>query len=301
MPDPVRLVHSPVELAEGEMGRTRDGRVYVGLANRQYIEMAGQVAGRAVVQPMHSPSAMLHHGSSSGSDFSGYAGVLRVANGQLLGGTTTDYLPEGKGANKYLTAENLASTIHSAESKTTPADADEVGGTDTTASYGLKRFTWANIKATLKSAFDTLYAAIGHTHAQLHDRQHSITSAADHTFPGGTTVFLRADGAFAVPPGSSSGMYFAWQPAVSHTTDAGYIYYAVTATPTMSGTPNDGDRLYFMPDAGNAGKGVVVNIDGRGNEMVWLGSAIPTLLQGHMYQCMYLAASGTWQLVCGGS
>lgn len=39
-------------------------------------------------------------------------------------------------------------------------------------------------------------SATGHTHAQLHDRQHSITETADHTFPGGTTTFLRADGTF---------------------------------------------------------------------------------------------------------
>lgn len=34
-----------------------------------------------------------------------------------------------------------------------------------------------------------------------HNRQHSITSGSDHTFPGGTTTFLRADGSFAAPPG----------------------------------------------------------------------------------------------------
>jgi hypothetical protein len=40
--------------------------------------------------------------------------------------------------------------------------------------------------------------------AQAHDRQHSITSGSDHTFPGGTTNFLRADGIFAAPAGGSS-------------------------------------------------------------------------------------------------
>lgn len=38
--------------------------------------------------------------------------------------------------------------------------------------------------------------------SDLHARQHSITSAPDHTFPGGST-FLRADGTFANPPGGS--------------------------------------------------------------------------------------------------
>jgi len=34
-----------------------------------------------------------------------------------------------------------------------------------------------------------------------HTRQHTVTETADHTFPGGTTTFLRADGTFATPTG----------------------------------------------------------------------------------------------------
>lgn len=57
----------------------------------------------------------------------------------------------------------------------------------------------------------------GHGHGQLHDRQHSITAAADHTFPGGST-FLRADGAFASPPGGSEAF------------PVGAVFIAVVAT-----------------------------------------------------------------------
>ena len=38
----------------------------------------------------------------------------------------------------------------------------------------------------------------------LHDQQHSITSLSDHTFPGGTTNFLRADGEWHEPSGGGS-------------------------------------------------------------------------------------------------
>lgn len=38
-----------------------------------------------------------------------------------------------------------------------------------------------------------------------HNRLHTVTDVADHTFPGGTTTFLRADGTFATPPGGSGG------------------------------------------------------------------------------------------------
>ena len=46
-------------------------------------------------------------------------------------------------------------------------------------------------------------ATTGHTHSELHTRQHSVTASADHTFPGGTSTFLRADGTFAAPSGGS--------------------------------------------------------------------------------------------------
>lgn len=45
----------------------------------------------------------------------------------------------------------------------------------------------------------------------LHAQVHSVT-AVDHTFPGGTSTFLRADGAFAAPPGGGAGP--AWKGAV---------------------------------------------------------------------------------------
>ena len=50
--------------------------------------------------------------------------------------------------------------IHASTSKTTPVDADEVSILDSASSYSLKKLTWANIKATLKTYFDTLYVAL---------------------------------------------------------------------------------------------------------------------------------------------
>lgn len=51
--------------------------------------------------------------------------------------------------------------VNAADSKTTPVDVDEIGLIDSAASYGLKKLTLANLKATLKTYFDTLYAKIG--------------------------------------------------------------------------------------------------------------------------------------------
>jgi hypothetical protein len=52
----------------------------------------------------------------------------------------------------------VAAQVHAATSKTTPVDADEVGLWDSV-SVMLQKLTWANIKATLKTYFDTLYPA----------------------------------------------------------------------------------------------------------------------------------------------
>ena len=54
---------------------------------------------------------------------------------------------------------DLAADIHAATSKATPVDADELGIWDSVANT-LKKLTWANIKATLKTYFDTFYVAL---------------------------------------------------------------------------------------------------------------------------------------------
>jgi len=63
-------------------------------------------------------------------------------------------------------AGNVGSSIHGATAKTTPVDADTMPLIDSAASNVLKKVTWANIKATLKTYYDSLYAAATHTHAQ---------------------------------------------------------------------------------------------------------------------------------------
>lgn len=78
-----------------------------------------------------------------------YAGILyRV----LIPGNTSPVASPSNWASL-----GIAAQTHAAISKTTPVDADEVPLADSVASFGLKKLTWANIKATLKDYFDTLY------------------------------------------------------------------------------------------------------------------------------------------------
>lgn len=65
---------------------------------------------------------------------------------------------DGIEANADVTdAGNVGSSINGATAKTTPVDADTMPILDSAASNVLKKVTWANIKATLKTYFDTLY------------------------------------------------------------------------------------------------------------------------------------------------
>ena len=70
----------------------------------------------------------------------------------------------------YLTEHNqdgthkavaISTPAHAATSKATPVDADEIPIVDSAASNVLKKLTWANIKAALKTYFNTLYKTIG--------------------------------------------------------------------------------------------------------------------------------------------
>jgi hypothetical protein len=78
-----------------------------------------------------------------------------------------------------LTGVDIGAVIHAAAAKVTPVDADTMPLIDSAASNVLKKVTWANIKATLKTYFDTLYNLYVHP-----NHTGDVTSVAD----GATTI-----------------------------------------------------------------------------------------------------------------
>lgn len=59
-----------------------------------------------------------------------------------------------------LTASTFGSFINGLDSKSTPVDADNLSINDSAASNVTKKLSWANVKATLKTYFDTVYQAV---------------------------------------------------------------------------------------------------------------------------------------------
>jgi hypothetical protein len=70
------------------------------------------------------------------------------------------------------------SDVHAATSKTTPVDADEIPLIDSAASWGLKKLTWANLKATIGAA----YALLAHGHSGTTDGS-KLAQANTHESP----------------------------------------------------------------------------------------------------------------------
>lgn len=119
--------------------------------------------------------------------------------------------PQGANADPETTA-TIGALIASATEATTPADADNLALSDSTASGILRRLSWSNVKAALKGYFDALYAVIDHNHSGTYEpansniqshigstgNPHSVTAAQVGAQPAPTTTNT-SYGAVALP------------------------------------------------------------------------------------------------------
>ncbi len=97
--------------------------------------------------------------------------------------------------------------INAATSKSTPVDADAIAIMDSAAGNATKKLTWANLKATLKTYFDTLYVVAGaitasgltQTTGRLLGRTTASTGAIEQITP--SAVFSFSAGALDIAAG----------------------------------------------------------------------------------------------------
>lgn len=87
-------------------------------------------------------------------------------------------------------------SVHALTGKTTPVDADELALVDSAASNVMKKLTWANLKATIKSYYDTVASTLTNKSIDL----------ASNTVTGTTAQFNTAnsDGDFATLAGAEA-------------------------------------------------------------------------------------------------
>lgn len=162
------------------------------------------------------------------TDFAAKDALLSGNPGKLLRGTEIgaefDAIESAMAAAE---AVNItAPIIVASTSKTTPVGADVLPILDSAAANVLKKVTWANIKATLKTYFDTLYATAG-TYVTAGAATGSGLTQATGKLLGRTTA---STGAIEeITPGST--LTFA-----AGSLDVARPYTAGTAVATTSGT-----------------------------------------------------------------
>lgn len=166
---------------------------------------------------------------------------------------------------------NVPVDTHAATSKATPVDADEIPLADSAASYGLKKLTWANLKATLKSYFDTLYMALvapGTSGNVMTSNGSAWTSAAMSGFGYGQT----------------------WQ-NVTGSRANNVTYYNTTNKPIFisiwSGYGASGDWALYV-------NGVVIDVDNQGAAEQSLGVMGAVPVGSSYYFVSSGAAINTW-------
>lgn len=121
----------------------------------------------------------------------------------------------------------ISDTTHAATAKTTPSDADEIGLLDSLSSYVLKRLTWANIKATLKTYFDSLYPKMSVFNITSYGAVSDYNFIADAAMGSGSSTLTSSSSLFAI---DDVGKHIAVQGAGS----AGAILYTTISAFTSS-------------------------------------------------------------------
>jgi len=131
------------------------------------------------------------------------------------------------------------------ESKTTPVDADSLLLQDSADISIWKRLTWANLKATAKTYFDTVYAAIVHTHviSDVTNLQTSLDGKVDENaaITGATKTKITYDAKGLVTAGAD-----ATTADIADSTNRRYVTDAQQTVLTNTSGTNTGDQTITL-------------------------------------------------------
>jgi hypothetical protein len=165
-----------------DLGAIADGN-YVHITGTTTITGFGTVAAGIERTLVFDGALVLTHNGTS-------LILPNAANITTIAGDVGVFVSEGSGnwrCKSYTTADALGTIIAASTDKATPVNADMFGIADSAASNATKKLTWANVKATLKAYFDTLYAPTG---SNLIAQRVSSATGASST---GTTVIPSDD------------------------------------------------------------------------------------------------------------
>lgn len=179
--------------------------------------MGGAQMGHRAVSAAYTTGDTLPYCCENGTDWEVGIGTATagapwtVARTTLLassnGGAAVSWSAGPK--NFFCTAPVALLDTHSASGKATPIDADELSLLDSAAGWMMKKLTWAGLKTTLKTYFDTLYAgpsleqnskSANYTTVLADANRHLLHPSAD---TAARTFTIAANSAVAYPVGTA--------------------------------------------------------------------------------------------------
>lgn len=200
--------------------------------------------------------------------------------GTQLASTISDFTTAAQTAAPAETTTTEGALINGATEKTTPVDADVFGGADSAASFVLKKFTWANIKATLKTYFDTLYQAILVSGTSIKTiNSTSLLGSGDIAIAGATVAAVSdlntgTDNAkFASALSLETSKYLTQSGSKISATASGTDTYAATISPAITAY-SSGQRFFITFTNANTGA-ATLNLNSLGAKSLVKNVSIP--------------------------
>lgn len=120
---------------------------------------------------------------------------------------------------------DLGTVINGLTAKTTPVDADYIGLMDSAASNAAKKLSWSNIKATLKTYFDTLYKSTTPGFRSLSDNTTTVLSDEVLYHPSSDTTART----FTIDSNANVAYPNGWMLTFINDTSAGTLTIAITS------------------------------------------------------------------------